>query len=401
MKLFHVVLAIACFACCSPMAQGTPNAASVPLIIIHNRAYVEVQLERRDRSMRPARFWVDNGNPELAISEPLARDLGLDLSKTGKNEDGMAVAAVELPRLLIGGLQIQTEAVSANVLLGNVHVFAEKDVDGILPSTILKHYQVRFDYPGRRFTIGDPGALKPRGIRIACTVHPSTGMVLMTAKIAGKSYDMTLDMGSAFTLVSESLAQQWATQHSDWPQLSGAIGAANMLGAPYEAASPMMRVPSLELGSGKVQNAAVASMPKNFFDWYSQKTSRPAVGAIGGNVLKSFRFLIDYPASAVYLERQIQPPQHEFDLVGLVLAPSRDRDGYFAIRSIARQHGKPVLECLQTGDKVLKIDGVDTQGKTLAEVIDALRGEPGSHRSLLLERKGAQLTFNAAVVRLL
>jgi C-terminal processing protease CtpA/Prc len=114
-------------------------------------------------------------------------------------------------------------------------------------------------------------------------------------------------------------------------------------------------------------------VPKSFFDWYSQKTAQSVSAVIGGNLLKTFRFVIDYPDSAIYLEQQKRLPEHEFDLVGLVLAPSRDHDGYYSVRSVATKNGKEEADGIEPGDKLLQIDGRDLQGESLATVIDALQ----------------------------
>lgn len=382
-------------------AKTSPRSATVPLMVAHNRAYVEVEFSRSDGSARKARFWVDNGNPDLAISEALGRDLGLDISKPEKNEDGMSVTYVTLPRMTIGGMALETEGSHAAVILGDPHIFPEKQVEGILPSTVLKHYQVMFDYPGKRFTIAQAGILKARGKRIACDIDPATGMALMNVTIDGKLNNVTLDMGSPFTLFSEEVVQKLATEHPEWPRVQGAVGAANMFGAPYEAKSIMVRLPEMEANSLKVKNAAVVSMPKDFFHWYSKKTARPATGAIGGNVLKAFRVMIDYPNSAIYLERKIDQPDRELNLVGLILAPSRDHDGRFGVRGIAQKEGKDTVENVLPGDKLLQVDGVDMQGLTMDSVIDSLRGKPGDIHTLLLDRKGKQFTVKAPVRMLL
>lgn len=303
--------------------------------------------------------------------------------------------------MTIGGMALETAGSHAAVILGNAHIFPEKQVEGILPSTVLKHYQVIFDYSGQRFTIAQPGVLKARGKRIACDIHSVTGMALMSVTIDGKSNYVTLDMGSAFTLFSEELVQKWTTEHPEWPRVLGAVGAANMFGSPYEAKSILLWLPEMEANSVKIKNVAGASMPKDLFDWYSKKTTRPATGAIGGNVLKSFRVMIDYPNSTIYLERKMDQPDHELTLVGLILAPSRDRDGRFGVRGIAKKDGKDTVEDVQPGDKLLQVDGVDMQGLVMDSVIDALRGKPGDIHTLLMDRKGKQFTVKAPVRMLL
>jgi C-terminal processing protease CtpA/Prc len=87
--------------------------------------------------------------------------------------------------------------------------------------------------------------------------------------------------------------------------------------------------------------------------------------------------------------------------VGLILAPSRDRDGRFGVRGIAKKDGKDTVEDVQPGDKLLQVDGVDMQGLTMDSVIDSLRGKPGDIHILLLDRKGKQFTVKAPVRLLL
>lgn len=386
---------------CLCLASSPPQSATVPLTVVHNRAYVNVDFTLSDGKQRKALFWIDNGNPDFLIRESLGRDLGLDVPPPEKDAEGLMASHVKLPAMAIGGMPIETEGASPKVIIGESHVFAEKQAEGILPSTILKNYEVKFDYPARQFTIARSGTLKPHGKQMEGSVQNTTGLLIMKAIIDGKDYDVALDMGSAFTLVSEELARKWTNEHPTWPRLTGAVGTANMFAAPYEAASTLVRVPEVAFGSSHIKNVAMAGTPQDFFDWYSKKTSRPVMAVIGGNVLQSSGFVIDYPRNAVYIERQVRLPQNEFDLIGLVLAPSRDRDGRFGVRAVATRDEHPVAEGIEKGDKLLQIDGVDTAGLGMQDVIDKLRGKPGDTHKLLLQRAGKQVTVEVRVAHLL
>lgn len=395
------VMLILCLFRIGVAGEESPRSITVPLGIIHNRIFVDVNFERANGTLRKARFWVDNGNPEFTISNSLGKDLGLDLSKVTKNEDGRTVASVHLPKMTIGGMPVDTAEADPKVLLESSDSFPEKDVEGNLPSTILQRYEMILDYPARRLTLAEPGLIKGGGTAVHCDIQPTTGMISIRTEVAGKRLDVSVDAGSAFTLFSSTIVSGWATEHPEWPQLEGAIGDANMFGAPYEATSLMMRLPSLTLGSSQVRHAPVVSMPDDFFDWYSRKTAVPVKGAIGGNILKLFRVFIDYPNRVVYLSRKTRLQQNEFDLVGVVLAPSRDRDGRFAIRGIAKKNGASLAEGIDTGDKLLRVDGSDIQGKTLGAAIDSLRGKPGAHHSLIVSRKGKEVAVKVRIERLL
>lgn len=70
------------------------------------------------------------------------------------------------------------------------------------------------------------------------------------------------------------------------------------------------------------------------------------------------------------------------------------RDGWITV--IAPLPGSPSEAAgLQTGDRVVKIDALDTKGLTSDEALVKLRGEPGSRAVLLVERPGVdgRLTF--------
>ena len=62
--------------------------------------------------------------------------------------------------------------------------------------------------------------------------------------------------------------------------------------------------------------------------------------------------------------------------------------------------GKPVVEGVQAGDKLIRVDELDVAGATMGEVANALRGEPGSVRVLVIERGGERFTVAARVSRL-
>lgn len=64
--------------------------------------------------------------------------------------------------------------------------------------------------------------------------------------------------------------------------------------------------------------------------------------------------------------------------------------------------GSPAKEAgLEAGDVVLEIAGASARGKTLAEVVKALRGEPGSQVTLLARTSGGnkQVTLTRAALK--
>jgi len=67
------------------------------------------------------------------------------------------------------------------------------------------------------------------------------------------------------------------------------------------------------------------------------------IGNLGGNVLKGFRFTIDFPQHMTHWERENELDPHDLDQVGVTLE-KRD-DGYF-VSGIAEKGGKPTVDAV-------------------------------------------------------
>ena len=86
-------------------------------------------------------------------------------------------------------------------------------------------------------------------------------------------------------------------------------------------------------------------------------------------------------------------------LVGLTLRP--EEDGSYSVLGVSIKGGKPAVEGVKAGDKLLRIGDLIMQGATMGTVIDALRGKSGDIRVLKLERDGRQFIIKARVERFL
>jgi hypothetical protein len=299
--------------------------------------------------------------------------------------------------------------------------------DANFPSTVLKRYQVVFDYPGRRLTIAAPGSLTPRGVRAPAAVNAETGIVQIDAVIDGDSLSFALDNGASYSFVDNEVLERLHERHPDWPRMTTAIGCANMWGwwPPEEQTLSVMRLPEIQWGPVRLTDVGIVGVSKLSADgptlgaFYSQKSARPVNGFLGPNAFKAFRVEIDYAGGAVYFERPAgtqgrmasseertagtnkatAPDSHDMDIVGLALRP--ETDGSYSVIGIATKDGKPSVEGVEPGDKLLEVDGLKATGATMGTVIDALRGAPGETRALLLERNGKQFRVVARVERFL
>jgi len=400
--MIEVALLICVLPLHAPAQETAVKSVTVPFILDHNRMLVDVEIQRADGTWRTARLWVDTGNPSFYIDEALARDLGTDLSAISSNSNVPPPVGVR-----IGGMPLDFQGVESRVMLEPPWLFSAMHNDGNLPSTVLKRYQVVFDYPALRLTIAEPGSLQHRGVRAPAAVNPETGIVQIDAVIDGDSLSFALDNGASYCFVDADVLERLSKRHPGLPRITGALGCANMWGwwPPEEQSLTVMRVPEIMWGPVRLAGVGVVGVPAIAPDgprlgaWYSRKAARPVNGFLGPNAFKAFRVEIDYAGGAVYFEKGAEFDLFDMDLVGLTLRP--ESDGSYSVLGVSSKNGKPAVEGVEPGDKLLQVGDLKTTGATMGPVVDALRGKPGDIRTLVLERSGKRFTVEANVMRFL
>jgi hypothetical protein len=233
-------------------------------------------------------------------------------------------------------------------------------------------------------------------------MNDRTGLISIDVSVDGTSYPITIDNGSAYTWVRQSTGKTWLAAHPNWEHGVGAVGASNMMmsGDRSETAGIMMRIPRIAVGSLALSNAgALAAGPgtvdgQDLFDWYSQKNSGAVIGWIGGNILKAFQITIDYPNRIMYWLKQRDLEANDLDQVGLTL---RSDHGAFFVAGIATKNGKPAVDGIMPGDKLVRVAGLETATATWGALFAALHGQPGALRTLTIDRNGQTLVVRAPV----
>ncbi len=285
-------------------AQRAPDSVTVPLIVEGNRPYVLVTFQRPDGSTRVARMLLDTGGGGLLLTDPLARDLGVALGPTTR-EEGQTFASVTSPVIArLGPVSLQLNPHRIAVMVGRDNVLPSTtagNAEGMLPGHVLAQYQVVFDYPARTFTLAAPGTLTPRGTPLPMRVGNTSGFPRTEWEVDGTKYAMLLDSGASFTMVSEVVLKAWGQRHPAWPRYPGAFGEATTLGG---QTLETMLLPQGRWGPFSLGEVGVTSQLDGTFERYMSGLMRaPIVGALAGNVLKGFRVELDYKHERLYLSR--------------------------------------------------------------------------------------------------
>jgi len=382
------------------IAQEKPKPVTVPITLDHNRTIIDVYLPLPDGSTKRVRGWVDNGNPELEITDTLAQKLGLQFKGEATVKPGDE-RPVDAPRSLqIGGMTIPFDPIKeAKAIVGRESIAPGSSAEINIPSTILRKYDVVFDYPNRQFTIGPPGTISFQGTATKAQINPQNGLIQLASKIDGADYTISFDAGSSTSLLSAELLEKWLKAHPSWPHLTGAIGSANMWGAEDETKRLLLRIPSLTFGEVTLKNVAVASFPEKNMKWYQDRAGVRTIGLIGANAFVDSRFGIDYAHSTLYIQRTQTKPAPDMDVVGLILRPEPDEK--YTVIGIVDYNGKPAVADVKSGDTLVGVAGAPATGATMGQVWSLLGGAPGRTRTLTLERDGKRFSVNATVRRFL
>lgn len=375
------------------------TSGTVPIDLRDNRIFVELACIRPDGSQRKARFQVDSGGGAVILSESLSRDLALKAMGPASKEEGETFQPVSSPQIRIGEMPLDLSGVNTVVAVGSKGEFSPgSGAEGFLPARVLRKYEVVFDYPGRQFTMAQPGTLKPRGVPVPSPIAEKSGFPRLELTVDGQKYGFLLDTGAAYTMVSQTLMDKWHAAHPAWPRCIGAVGAANMVGGASDAKAEMLRIPEMQWGTFRLPRVGVVSRPPGTFEkWMSGMMTAPIVGSIAGNVLRAFRVEIDYPHGVTYLGRQADASQESLDVVGVVIRARPD--GSYTVSSVAQCAGKNVVDGVKADDKLISINNWAVKG-SLADVLDALHGKPGEPKTLVVERDGKQLTVKTSVASL-
>jgi hypothetical protein len=400
MLTWAVLLAL-CFLSTFTRAQvGTPPEAksvTVPLIIDHGRILIDVDVLLSNGTKQHVRAWVDNGNPDLYISQRLATTVicnGQVCSGTPPVE--MSIGGMTIT---LGGRIPGAGIKEAKVPAGGIAIAAGVDAEMNIPSTILRRYDVLIDFPGHQFTIAQPGTLHFRGPSSKVSINAENGLIQIPSQIENKKYNLALDVGASISFLAQELFERLASAHSGWPQMTGAVGPANMWGEDGEAVRKLMRIDRLQYGPLFLTNAAVAEFPKDRQDFFTQRAGIATQGLLGAQALQNYRVGLDYAHSVVYFEigRTFNFP--DFDVVGLILRPEPDRR--FTVLGIADLDGKPSApkgaDGIQTGDHLVAVNDIPVTGSTMGQVWSLLGGTPGQERRLTLERYGKRFAVVAKV----
>lgn len=374
------------------LTAATPTApfnVTVPMVVENHRPYVDFEITGSNGRRLKAHFYVDTGGGAILLTESLAKRLGLKTTGKPFQEGGSALTPANLPTFSLDHRVLALTGVAAFIVIKTAGGLQGTDAQGAFPARALRHYQVVFDYPARKFTVAAPHALKPEGTPVK-TYIGDAGMPVVTLAVDGAPHDFLMDTGGTYCMISAAQLGIWAKQHPQWPHASGAYGPANMLVGPGEVHYEMLRIAAMQWGPFALKHIGAVSRPVNAYEKFmSQIAGKPVIGSIAGNVLQAFRVDIDYPGDQIYLEHTAGIRDKPLSMVPVTLEL---KDRSYVVAGTA-----PGMTAIHKGDRLLHVGTLDAQTATLAEIVRALQGKVGIRKNLLIERGGRRLEIQSRV----
>jgi hypothetical protein len=383
------------------LAQNAPKVApslesvTVPITLDQGRIVIDVDLQLPDGSTERVRGWIDNGNPNLYMNRRVAGLTGLSINCDGQVCSGNLGSPPVALEIAIGGMKIFLPAVREIKIAVAPALAPGMSAEINIPSSVLRNYDVLFNFPDREFTIGLPGRLKFNGVKNKMLVNASNGLIQIPSKIENKNYDLGLDLGSSINFLSEELFDKLSNAYPDWPHMTGAVGPFNTGEQSDEPKWKLMRVDRVQYGSLFLTDVAVADLPNDRITHFEERPGFRNAGLLSSEALLNYRVGLDYAHSTVYFDigRTVKFP--DFDVVGLILHPEGDTG--FTIIGVADFDGKPSVSAVQAGDHLVAVDDNSVADFTLGQVWSLLEGSPGQERKLTIARAGKQSTIGAKV----
>jgi hypothetical protein len=363
-------------------------SATVPMALDQGRVVVDVDLLLPNGATERVRGWVDNGNPDLTMNRRVAGLLGLNVVCTGQICSSVPKSPDVALEIAIGGMRISLAPIREIKVLYSMAALAPgMSAEINIPSTILRNYDVLFNFPDREFTIGLPGRVKFNGVKNKMLVN-ADGLVQIPSKVENRNYDLGLDLGSSINFLSRELFDKFSSAHPDWPHMISAVGPFNAGELGSEPKWRLMRVDRVQYGPLFLTGVAVTDLP-------TDRVTRFTTGALSYEALMNYRVGLDYAHSTVYFDigRTVRFP--DFDVVGLILRP--EGDNAFTIAGVADFDGDPSVAGVQVGDHLVAVDDNPVADFTLGQLWSLLEGSPGQERKLTLERAGKRFTVVAKV----
>jgi predicted aspartyl protease/thioredoxin-like negative regulator of GroEL len=291
---------------------GGENHTEVSFEVPDNRPMVLVHV---NGEKEPLRFVLDTGSGMSVVSQETAQKLGLHAVARGGTARAIGgggrfdIVYGFLQSLEIGDVRVE------NVPVYIRHFFNDKTrVDGYIGLSVISKYLTTVDYGARRLTLSRQRPQSSSSANAAATTTPGIELPLRTTSagfLSGevliesvdKPLNFIIDTGATVSVISQLLAERedlTRFAQNVRLQIYGSAGVADNV--------KLVMLPRVTFGSYAREKLSAAVLD---MDSINETAGFEQTGIVGGNFLRHFRLIFDFPRGILRLEPLVTTPETE------------------------------------------------------------------------------------------
>lgn len=357
-------------------------AAQLPASFVHNLIFIPVRIN----GGIPSLFELDSSAERTSIEPGRAKELGLSISSAGTIQNAV---------LTMSGVRMNQIALPV-ITQKNFAETTGQQAHGVLGRDFFDHVVIVVDYLRQTVQIFDPSTYSYAGAGKGLPIIDAGTFALVRAKgsisghknfegdfVINTALDSAIVFYRAFTDSKQISAAHFKAVSASYPELDE--GSKILVG----------RIKSFQIGIFAVEE------PVALFSQMNSNASGggKVAGQIGGDFLRRFSVVFDFPHHRVFLEPNLQINHTaQEDMSGLsILAKGANLKTFEIVQVRA---GTPGADAgLKEGDIIVGIDEEPSADISLSAIRDLFR-QVGHEYKLLIERHGQSLPITIKMRRL-
>lgn len=365
------------------------KVAEIPFQLVNNLIVVPVMLD----DLIPLNFLVDTGVRTTILTERFYSDfLGI------KYDRKISIKGA--------GNLMEVEAYIASNVNFSLHdlmvreqsmLVLEKDylelsnqlgmkVEGILGYDLFRSFVVKIDYQTNIMTLYEPSGFKPSRNYVSFALNVEDTKPYISCQMINipgeekRPLKLMIDTGASHALL---LHQSDSCDQFSLPEktIYGNLGR----GLAGDIVGHIGRIPYLHFSDKFKFKQVITSFPEEV-SYGNIREGGQRDGTIGGELLSRFTVIFDYPNEAFYMSRNKRySDPFIYNKTGLTLTAKGADLSTFKVVEV-REKSPAATAGIQSGDIILKINGVKAKHYTLASLYEKLRKRDGKKIRLRMKR---------------
>lgn len=369
------------------LSISDPIAKGISFELNANKPYVPVRINNTE----PYWFILDTGSISNVVDAERAKSLSIATSgsseATGAGEGSLTSSTGKDVSLSLNELKLAKQDLTILPINAAISFSEGRMVDGLLGYDFFNRFVVEIDYANRHINIYEPQTFKYTGEGESIlleiergNIFVNAGLVLPSGKRVMGRFVVDTGWRSALSLTTPFVQAQKLLVRTQTVVATTGVGIG---GATTDSVG---RIESLQLGRYTIKSP-VATFSKSKGGILAEDNMS---GILGGEVLRRFKVIFDYPQRRMILESTAHFDEpYEFDMSGLfITAEGKDLKIFKVYKVMTNSPG--FKAGLREGDLIEAINNRPAASMSLEQIRQMFKQEAGK-KYLLSVRRGDKM----------